>query len=523
MKKTFSKIILTFFAVLLVLSVIAISIKSKTGNPTITQLNDPDWTQAGPLELSPERSRYALLFSLVEHKSFQFSTEVARLATPDLGYFNGKYVSLFAPGTSLLMVPGYYIGKYFGAAHVGATIVIGLFAAINVLLIFLILTRLRVPSIAGFIGSLIFLVATPALTYAGVMYQHHASTCMVLLSLYLALGKRSVWNLAAIFLVFGFSALIDIPNVIVILPILLYAFFCFVTLTNTKRGIVVAADPRILLSVAAICIPVGIYFIINYYSYGNMFQLSNTVTHIQALDESGRPMTGRGADDRSASDIQNLGERKRTALNFFKSRHLLNGVYAFSISPDRGIFIFTPIMLLGFFGIAGLLRRNKNLTQALLGVICLNLLLYSMRSDPWGGWGFGSRYMIPSFAVLSILLGVALNHYRKNLIFLIVFLLLGGYSIYVNVAGAISSTANPPRVEILSLEAISNRRERFSYDRNIEYLQRGKSKSVVYQELLKPYITPWDFFRITAGSLTAVIVILTSVVYLQRKTHNEIR
>lgn len=517
MKRMIRTITLTILASLLVLAAIAVSMKSKTGNPSVTELNSPAWMQTGPLELSPERSRFALLYSLVEHGSFQFSTEVARLATPDLGYFNGKYVSLFAPGTSLLMIPGYLVGKYFGSAHVGATMIIGLFASLNVLCIFLILTRLQVSRIASFIGSLIFLVATPALTYAGVMYQHHASTFMLLISVYLALGKRSVWSLSGIFLAFGFSALIDVPNVFFILPVLIYAWFSFVIITNTKQGVTIEFNPRILLSIVAICIPIGIYLTINHYSYGNMFQLSNTVTHIQALDESGKPMVGRGADNRSEQDIQNLGARKRSALNFFKSRHLLNGIYAFTISPDRGVFVFAPIVLLGFFGVVALLKKNKHLTQALLSVICLNVLLYSMRSDPWGGWGFGSRYLIPSYAIFAIFLGTALEHYRKRVGFLLLFLLISGYSIYVNVAGAISSTANPPQVEVLSIEALSHRRERYSFDRNIEYLQQGKSKSIVYQTLLKPYLTPWEYFRITAGSLTAIVVILTSLLYIHRK------
>lgn len=518
MKKHITQKIYMVLSVLLVLSAITISIKSKTGNPTITELNSPEWMQSGPLELSPERSRFALLFSLVEHKSFQFSDEVARLATPDLGFFNGKYVSLFAPGTSLLMIPGYYLGKYAGASHLGAATTIGLFAAANVLLIFLILKRLGVSRLTAFIASFLFLIATPALTYAGVMYQHHASTFMLLLSLYMSLRKRTLRNLAVILFVFGFSALIDVPNVFFLLPVVLYALFRFVNFDKAKERITMAIDPKILLSLIALSIPVGIYLTINYYSYGNAFQLSNTVTHIQALDASGKPVIGRGADDRSASDLQNLGQRKRNALNFFKSRHLLNGIYAFTISPDRGVLVFTPIMILGFLGLMELLKRNKTLAQALLGIICLNVLLYSMRSDPWGGWGFGSRYLIPSFSILAILLGLALEHFRKNLIFLLFFLLLGGYSIYVNVAGAISSTANPPQIEVLAVEALSHKRERFSFDRNLEYLQQGRSKSVLYKETLKPYVSAWDYFRIAAGSLTAVIVILTSILFLRKKT-----
>lgn len=516
MKKIILTIIFGSLSALIVILAISVSIKSQLSNPTIQELNTKAWKESGPLELSPERGRYALLFSLVENKSFQFNTEVARLATPDLGYSNGKFVSLFAPGTSILMIPGYLIGKYFNASHLGATVTIGVFAVLNVLLIYLILKKLTVSRLIAYTSALLFLVATPALTYAGIIYQHHISTFTVLLSLYISLHKNSIWQLISIFLIFGFSALIDVPNVFFITPILLFVLVKHFRFIKSHTGINFVVNPNIFLAAFSICIPIFMYFAINYYSYGNVLQLSNTVTHIQALDEKGQAIVGRGADQRSVSDIQNLGERKRSAFNFFKSRHLINGLYAFSISPDRGTIVFTPIVLLGFLGFVQLRKKNKWFAQIFLGIICFNILLYSMRSDPWGGWGFGSRYLIPSYSILAILIGLTIERYRKNILFLIIFLIISSYSIYVNVAGAISSTANPPQVEILSLEALSGSRERYSFDRNIEYLKNGGSKSLVYQQYFKNSVTPWEYYRLISGSLVGLICLLTIFVYLRR-------
>jgi len=516
MKKLFQKICLAILGTIFLASAIFVSTASLPGNPTISELNSSTWKVSGPLDLSPERGRYALLYSLVENKSFQFSPEVARFATPDLGYFNGQYVSLFAPGVSFVMIPGYLLGKYFGFAHLGATLVIGLFAFLNTWLIRLILTKLGVSKLVAFTAALLFLVATPAFAYAGVIYQHHISTFCVLACLYLVLKPVNLKKLGLCFLIFGFSALIDVPNIFFITPIIIYGLTNYFKFSLVDDKIEFNFNLKVIFAGLGVVLPILIYLLINFYSYGNAFQLSNTVTHIQALDESGKPITGRGADERSINDIKNLGERKRNPFNFFKSRHLINGLQAFFISPDRGLLIFNPLSILGLVGIGVLFRKKPILTQTLLGIITLNILLYSMRSDPWGGWGFGSRYLIPSFSILAILLGIALNQYRKNLLFMSLFLGLGYYSIYVNIAGAISSIANPPKVEILALEALTNQQERFSYDRNLERLRQGSSKSFVFKTFLHRRLSAWEYFSLLVVTYTGVLSLLSLIIYLEK-------
>ena len=488
--------------------VVILAAKSKLGYPGIDELNSSAWTGSGPLELSPERARFALIYSLVEDHSFQFSEGVARLATPDLGYKNGRYVSLFAPGTSLVLIPGYLLGAYFGASHLGATLMIGLFALGNAVLINLLVVKLGSARLAGYLAAFVFLVATPAFNYMGVIYQHHLSVFLLLLTMLLSLSKASFVNLGLIFLVFGLSALIDIPNLFFLAAPVLFAMSKSITLAKSRAFLSLSIRPVVIWSSLLILLPVAVYLWINYQSYGNALQLSNTVTHIQALDENGQPVAGRGADSRAKSDIAALETRKRSALNFFKARHLVTGLSSFSISLDRGVLIFTPVIVLGFLGLIPLYRQKHKFVPVLLTVIIFNTLLYSMRSDPYGGWAFGSRYLIPAYAVLAVALGVAISYFKKNVLFLAVFLLLGSYSIYVNTAGALSTSANPPKVEILGLEALSGNRERFSVDRNLEYLVKGSSKSFVYQTFLKGHLTAWEYYRIVALTLNTIFVCL---------------
>ena len=100
------KKIIIIFGFIFVALILALSIRGIPGNPVSSVVNDLKWTDDGPFELSPERGRFALMLSLIENKSFDFSLPIAQFTTPDLGYKNGKYVSLFAPAVSFIIMPG---------------------------------------------------------------------------------------------------------------------------------------------------------------------------------------------------------------------------------------------------------------------------------------------------------------------------------------------------------------------------------------------------------------------------------
>jgi len=57
-----------------------------------------------------------------------------------------------------------------------------------------------------------------------------------------------------------------------------------------------------------------------------------------------------------------------------------------------------------------------------------NLMIYSMWGDPWGGWAFGSRYLIPAYAAISVFLAVALEKFRRDKLFLLMVFMAFVYS-----------------------------------------------------------------------------------------------
>lgn len=494
--------------------ILTLSVRGIAGNPKSDELNTSKWTTKGPLELSPERGRYALLYSIVEDDSFIFSTPIARLATPDLGYANGNYVSLFAPFVSFAMIPGYILGSFVGLAQVGAYLAIAIFAVLNALLIRYIAIKLGAGSISATIGGLIFTFASPAFAYAVTLYQHHLSTFLILASLAIILKTKSLWSLPIIWFLFAMSIPVDYPNLFLMMPIALLATTRILWAEKNSHGIRINFRLLGLLTPITILIPLAFYVWFSLGSYNKPFQLAGTVESVNSIDSNGNPSAKKIIEDSNFTST--VKKEKKSALAFFQTRNILNGLYIHFISPDRGLLIFTPIMLFGVVGFIVLYKRNQTGLAVISGVIGANIALYSMWGDPWGGWAFGSRYLIPTYAMLSILIAIALARFNGKSAFLILFFIVGAYSVSVNTLGALTSNSNPPKVEVLTLESLSGKQERYSFDRNIENLLTSGSKSFVYNTYLKSVVTPVNYFFVISGILTFTLATLLVVLRLKK-------
>ncbi len=511
------QILFTVFIFIFCALILALGLRGLPGNPTAEELNLPIWKDSGPLELSPERGRFALLYSLVEDGSLQFSLPIARFATPDLGLSpKGEYVSLFAPAVSFIAIPGYIIGKFFGASQVGTFAMIALFAVFNALLIRAIAIRLGADKIAAAIGALIFLFATPAFTYAVTLYQHHISVFIILLSIYLLIRWNNFWSLSAIWFLLALSAAVDNPNVIFMAPIGLYAAAKMFIINKESAKITVRFRKRAFVAFVGALVPIVLFLWFNQASHGNPLKLSGTLPSVKAIDAAGLPMTPPlAADPSKAFDpIQ----KNKSAVSFFKTRNLLNGFYIHLLSPDRGIIYYAPVILLGLLGFLFLLAKNKTAGNILIATGGAVFLLYSMWGDPWGGWAFGSRYMIPLYAILAIGLAFAISRWRKNYLFIIIFFPLLAYSIWVNSLGAITSSNNPPQVEVLELEKLSGREEKYTYARNLQYLDSNTSKSFIFRQYAKNYMNARQYHWIlTVVIFTCLLGLFSWSVLVKRK------
>ncbi len=498
MNKIFILLLILFCGIFL-----AAAIRGINGNPSSAELNTYKWKEGGPLELSPERGRFALLYSLGEDRSFQFSDNIGKFAEPDVAITkDGKYASLFAPLLSFVATPGYIIGKFFGASQVGAFAVVSLFAIFNVLLIRLISVRLGASYIAATLGSLVFLFATPAFAYGVNLYQHHISTFLILLSIYALLKSEKAWSLIVVFFLCAAAIPLDYPNLFFMFPIGIFALGRIISFESIKTKLSVKLSLFKIFTPLVMIIPILFFLWFNQASYGNPFQLSGTLQTPKDIQNS--------KDLSALSDSLNplKEEGQKTAIGSFKTRYLINGFYIHIMSPDRGIIYYTPVVLFGIVGFILALRKKVRMTPVLIAIIGANILLYSMWGDPWGGWAFGSRYLIPSYAILSIFIALLLTFWREKYFLMPIFALIAFYSILVNTLGAITTSANPPQVEVLELEKLSGTVQKYTYERNWDFLLTGHSKSFVYQTFLKDYISTFWFYFSIAISICAVVTLL---------------
>ncbi|MEK7576504.1 MAG: hypothetical protein AAB482_02295 [Patescibacteria group bacterium] len=490
-----------------VLLVLLLGIRGIVGNPTAETINNIVWTDDGPLELSPDRGRFSLLYSIAENLSLKFSLPIARFATPDLGITpNGEYVSLFAPGVSFIVLPGYVVGKLFGVSQVGAFAVIALFALFNAGLVRAIAMRLGASSYAASFGALAFLFASPAFAYAVTLYQHHISTFLILSSIYVLLRWHGWWSIAYVWFALALALSVDYPNIVLMVPIGLWALSRIVWFEKDTRGLRFKISFLNILTVVSVILPLAFFLWYNTVANGNPLQLSGTLKRVEAIDEFGKPAQSQLAQTLGLA-VSNPN-RKKSAINFFHSRNLLNGFYTHFISPDRGVINFAPIMLLGFFGLAYVFKKNVTVGKVLAGIIGFNILLYSMWGDPYGGWAFGSRYLIPSYAILGIGIAKLLEYSKKRYIVLAICMTLVSQSIWIGVLGAVTSNRNPPQIEILALEKISGREEKYSYDRNEQYLASNHAKSFIFNTIGYRYISATGYRTLIASLVIAMCALL---------------
>jgi hypothetical protein len=515
MKNTIANIILMLFMLILLI----LSIRGLPGNPTSTEMNTQAWKENGPFELSPERGRFALLYSIVEDHSLDYSVSVARFVTPDLGYKNGHYVSLFAPAVSFLGIPGYIIGKFLGLSQVGTFLWIAFFALANVLFIRLIAIRLRAHPTAATLAALAFLFATPAYSYAVTLYEHHVSTFLILLGFYILIRWNSFYSLAAIWFLYAFSFTVDYPNFFLMLPIAAAAFFKSFSFRKNEQKTTINISFLKMFAMLFVIIPLTAFLFYNKTYYGSPFQLSGTVPRVLSIKPDGSPLRYEDVNRNKPPEKKSEIQHTENLFTMFKPRNMINGTYILLFSPDRGTLIFTPVMIIGIIGFVLAYRKKVPYIAILLASVCFTFLLYSMWGDPYGGWAFGARYMIPAYALLAIFIALALTYWRKHTVFLLFFLILFIYSVSVNTLGAITSGSNPPKVEAEVLSQKTNIVQYYTYQRNYELLKNNASKTYFFQTVAHKYISAITYYDIIVFCL---ITTTGGILYLYRFKKGEL-
>jgi|GEM_PF-2077852 len=87
-----------------------------------------------------------------------------------------------------------------------------------------------------------------------------------------------------------------------------------------------------------------------------------------------------------------------------------------------GFFTFSPLLILGVFGLFLKFKKHWSLASLALGSAAFLLLLSAFFYEPKGAWSLGPRYIVPSIPLLC--LGLGFLNYQARLVRIIFLLLL---------------------------------------------------------------------------------------------------
>lgn len=77
---------------------------------------------------------------------------------------------------------------------------------------------------------------------------------------------------------------------------------------------------------------------------------------------------------------------------------------ALLFSPGRSLWLTSPILLVALLGARGMVRRTPAAAWFAIAIVATRLLFVASRSDWWGGWALGPRFLLPviPFALLPL-------------------------------------------------------------------------------------------------------------------------
>lgn len=480
------------------------AIKGEVGNPFYFQV-EKDERVGGPFESTFSNSRYALVEAIVENKTFFFTDEQAKFSAPDISYYNGNYFSIFTPGVSFLAMPLYFVGRALDLPQLFTFLLNPIIGLVNVYLIMRLSLRLGAKKYESMFAGVVFLFATNALVYATTLSQHHASVMVILLGLLNALDKERVWKNNIWFgIVFGLGVMVDIPNAFILLPALFLIASRHLELKKLAQKYTFSIKTSFLGLLTGLIPLVAIFMIYNYKLTGSPVELGQTIgrTDYPYVEPSNK-----------SEQIIFSSELARK-FTIFDTRRQLLGFYELLLSDERGVIFYYPVVLLGLLGFATLYKKNKDkiVVSLYLGTMAMTLILYSMHADPWGGWAFGSRYFLPISAILTVGLAVQIQHYKKNILFICCLFVLLIYSVIVNTAGLLTTTAVPPKVEAVNLpDPIP-----YTYEYNFQLLDKGKNGSLLHNVHLDRYLTAYQTYYLVLGLFLATLTSSYIFVLLER-------
>ena len=333
------------------------------------------------------------------------------------------------------------------------------------------------------------------------MYQHHVTTFFILSGFY-AVWKYSrqrhyswIWGVG-VWLNYGLALLIDYPNGFLMLPVMLYFFLSAWNVYKTDNVVTFSFRVSFLLTSVLFVLVTAWHGYFNYTHFGSPLKVSGSITGYKDIKEK-KLLEKKGGQE----EIKKISEKKGP-VSFFKEENVINGMNTLLFSSDRGLLFYSPIFFLAFLGILFSLGTISTEKTVLLSLIGANFFLYSSWGDPWGGYAYGPRYLIPSMAMLSLFIPVWITKARHTISAKLITALLFIYSAAIALLGVLTTNAVPPKIEAIYFHVPYN------YLVNIRYLLDNKSSSFLYNYVFKHTVSLTDYYWILLGTVLFIFLFI---------------
>lgn len=505
MKKFFAIIFVIFFFVLCA-SLYTATLRGVAGDLTVASIRNQEHATE-PFELSPERGRFAHVVSLAETGKFPLSKELADFVYPDVGWYQGRFYSFFAPGISYLAEPFYNLGNKYNLAQVSVFGLVSLMGLLSLLTLFFIAKNiLRLPLWASLVSVFIFGFGSTSWSYAITLYQH-MFTVFFMLSGFYAVWKYSrsvgvsafLWA-SWVWISYGLAVTVDYPNAVLLLPNMVYFLHESISFKNVHSKVTLGIKWSFVLTSLFFVTVSMLHGYHNSREFGSWKSLSGSIVDYKVIVTNKLQNLPISDITQKVSDI---AKRKSNVAVFFSEEKFPNSFGTLMFSKDRGLFFYMPIFLLGVLGVIFSLKKyaTKELL-VLLALVSVNIFLYSSWGDPWGGWAYGPRYLIPSMSILSLFVAKLLAESKGVWFWRVVSVFLFAFSSCVSLLGALTTNALPPRIEADFLHT------QYNFLFNLKFLNSGKSGSFIYNTYLSDRISLMDYFTVIYSVLMLIFVFL---------------
>lgn len=357
-------------------------------------------------------SRMALVKSIVEDKSFQIDTFVARdFETGDKAYYDGHYYSDKAIGSALWGALIYWpiakLSSAFGFAlragqfkQLMTWLAICLPTAILAPLIYSVAKQISGSRIPALLIAVVICLGTPIYKYATVYMSHSLVAMLAFATFYIWFRVRNSHRADLLTMLLsgfcmGLIIITEYPGMLIVLLLCVYVLY---VLWEYQR----LADWRLYpaLFVGGL-IPVSLLLLYNYVIFGN--PLSIGYFH-------------------EASSVFQADMSKGIGGIGFPDLHVL---WYTTLHPSMGFFWQSPVLLLTILGWSFMLRDRRYRPEGLLSLVII--LSYTIILSGyylwWGGQASTPRFLIPMLAFFALPLSFVPRTFRG------VFFILVGVSL----------------------------------------------------------------------------------------------